>query len=121
MVDFEGYYSFPADQVESVEVYTLSADEMPHKLRVTLKSGRSLVVNYKSKAARDGAKQILCNRIDQELRQESVQISNKLFLVLDYVQRLDKRQFRIWRQLKQLLQLPVEATADEQDPGNGED
>ena len=115
MVNFEGYYSFPADQVESVEVYTLSTDEMPYKLKIALKSGRYLTVAYKNKAKRDGAKQILCNRIDQELRQDNIQILGKLLSIDAKTDRMEKRQLKIWRQLKQLLHIKGEIDADTQD------
>lgn len=106
MIDFEGYYLFPADQVEWVDSGIDMAKDHPYSLVVYLKSGKSFTVRYIDKAVRDRARGFLRNQIDRELRHENKQILNKLYLLHDIVQRIDKRQLRIWRQLKQLLNLP---------------
>ena len=108
MIDFEGYYSFPADQVESVEIGTRNDAPCPYILSVNMKSGKTLSVNYKNKADRDRQKQLLVNRISTELRSDYERLYNKLYLIEDCMKRVDKRQLRIWRQLKTLLHLTVE-------------
>lgn len=120
MVDFEGYYSFPAEQVECVRASASDSEEYPYRLTAFLKSGRELSMNYKTKEARDNAKRLLCADIARELGQGGVDIRNKLFLLSDTLRRMDQRQLRIWRQLKQLLPIPGE-DGGEQDLGGGED
>lgn len=108
MIDFDGYFSFPADQVESVEIGTRNDTTHPHILTVNMKSGKTHSVSYKNKADRDRQKQLLVNRISSELRSDYERLYNKLYLIEDCMKRVDKRQLRIWRQLKTLLHLSVE-------------
>lgn len=109
MVDFEGYYSFAADQVECVERVTNKDNTTyPFTVYVILKSGRKLGVNYKTQKDADNAKRVIVNRISFALRNDYEQLYNKLYLVEDCVKRIDKRQLRIWRQLRALLHLAVE-------------
>lgn len=107
MVEFDSYYQFAADQVECVSTET-GSDSHPYTLAVYLKSGRRLAVNYKTQKDRDNAKRIMVNRIEHELRHDTEQIFNRLYLLDDAVKRIDKRQLRIWRQLKALLSLTAE-------------
>ena len=104
MVEFDTYYSFAADQVECISSEN-GSDTHPYALSVYLKSGRKLTVNYKTQKDRDNAKRIMVNRIESELRRDREQIFNRLYLIDDTVKRIDKRQLRIWRQLKALLHL----------------
>lgn len=108
MVDFGSFYSFPADQVECVEVSTREDKTHPFVLTVSLKSGRRLGVTYVRQKDRDEAKRVLISRISNELRNDYERLYNKLYLLDDAVKRIDKRQLRIWRQLKALFHLDKE-------------
>lgn len=108
MVDFAGYYSFPADQVECVEASTREDKTYPFVLTVSLKSGRRLSVNYAKREERDRVRLTLIDRISHELRSDYERLYNKLYLIDDAVKRIDKRQLRIWRQLNALLRLDKE-------------
>lgn len=107
MVEFDSYYFFAADQVECISSEK-GGDTHPYTLAVYLKSGRRLAVNYATQKDRDNAKRIMVNRVESELRRDSEKIINRLYLIDDAVKRVDKRQLRIWRQLKALLPIPAE-------------
>lgn len=107
MINFDTYYSFAAYQVEYISAES-GSDIHPYALAVYLKSGKRLCVNYKSRKDRDNAKQLMVNRIESELRRDREQILNRLYLIDDAVKRIDKRQLRVWRQLKALLHLSGE-------------
>lgn len=108
MVEFESYYSFAADQVECVRTSKGESKTHPFILTVYLKSGRELTVSYTKQKDRDEAKRILLNRISYELQSNYEKLYNKLYSLDDAVKRIDKRQLRIWRQLKALLHLDKE-------------
>ena len=107
MVQFDAFYFFAADQVECISAES-GSESHPFALVIFLKSGKRLAVNYKTQKERDSAKQIMVNRIESDLRRDREQISNRLYLIDDAVKRIDKRQLRIWRQLKALLHLDKE-------------
>lgn len=55
----------------------------------------------------------LSRQIDSEKRRDAEKIHNALLYILrDSVNRIDKRQLRIWRQLRDLLGLNVEDEND---------
>lgn len=114
MIDFEGYYSFAPEQVESVEADTRTDETgYPFTLSVWLKSGRKLSVNYATKKGRDNAKRLLENNIEIALRRDTERLQSQLSYMEDVIRRIDKRQLRIWRQLKAILQLT--ASEDEEE------
>lgn len=114
MIDFEGYYHFAPEQVESIDTETRQGESSyPYTLAVYLKSGRKLAVNYPTKKARDNAREVLCRRVETALRQDADRFYSRLYLVEDAVKRIDKRQLRIWRQLKALLQLATNEDEEE--------
>ena len=47
-------------------------------------------------------------QIDREKRQDIDKIHTALYLLQDSINRIDKRQLRIWKQLKELLGVRVE-------------
>ena len=54
----------------------------------------------------------LSRQIDSEKRRDAEKIYNALYILRDTVNRIDKRQLRIWRQLRDLLGLNVEEEND---------
>ncbi len=115
MINFNSYYSFPAAEVSYVSAEQGNSD-LPYTLTVHLKSGQGLRINYENKDMRDREKQILVTKIENELRSHTDnldQISNRVYLVEDCVRRIDKRQLKIWRQLKALLGLKDEQSIEE--------
>lgn len=102
MIDFEGYYLVSAEQIEYI-----NTDEGAgwYNLNVHLLAGRVLTVRYRTKMARDEGRQKLHRQIESERRQDAENIQNRLYLIEQAVKGVDKRQYKIWRQLKILLKL----------------
>ena len=110
MIDFEGYYTIAAEQVEYIAATDRGTGDCPYCLNIHLLSGRALSVCYRTAAARTAARNKLCGQIEAERRRDSETIINRLHLIRDAVERVDKRQFRIWKQLKELLKLEPDET-----------
>lgn len=104
MIEFNGNY-FAASEVECITKYKSGNTEYPFGLRVTFKSGRNLGVDYQSETQRNRDATILQGKVGSELNSVYERIWNRLYLIDDSVKRIDKRQLRIWRQLKALLGL----------------
>lgn len=110
MIDFEGYYTIAAEQVEYIAATDRGTGDCPYSLDVHLLSGRTLSVSYRTTIARTAGRNKLERQIEAERRRDSDQIIARLSLIRDGVERVDKRQFRIWKQLKELLKLPPDET-----------
>ncbi len=104
MIEFENYYYIAAEEIALIETKKGDTD-YPYILSVTLKSGKTVSVSYKTKEARDVARRRMANQISMDLRQDWEQIHNRLYLLNDAVKRVDKRQLRIWRILSKLLHI----------------
>lgn len=114
MVTWSEYYRFSANDVEAIGVADQANGTHPYVLTVYLKSGNKMSVNYADKKSRKEAMVDLSRQIDFEKRRDTEQMRNSLYLLRDAVNRIDKRQLRIWRQLKTLLGLKVEDELDGQ-------
>lgn len=108
MVVWSDYYRFSAEEVEAIGTTDNTGGSHPFVLVVYLKSGNKFSVSYTDKKLRQAAMTDLCRQIDGEKRRDVEKIHNRLFLLEDSVNRIDKRQLRIWRQLKELLGLKDE-------------
>lgn len=102
MIDFEGYYLVNAEQIEYISV-SGEGDTGWYNLNVHLLAGRVLTVRYRTKMARDDGQQKLNRQIEAERRWDAENIQNRLYLIEQAVKGVDKRQLKIWRQLKALL------------------
>ena len=112
MVVWSEYYRFSAEEVESIYVSDSETGSHPYKITVTFKSGRSLCVSYADMASRKSALNDLTRQIDREKREDFDKIHNALYLLQGLTNRIDKRQLRIYRQLRSLLGIKV-AEADD--------
>ena len=112
MVVWSEYYRFSAEEVESIETSEGNIGSHPFKLTVNFKSGRSLSINYADMASRKSALVDISRQIDSEKRRDYEKIHNALYILKDAVNRIDRRQLRIWRQLKDLLGVAVEGEVD---------
>lgn len=112
MVVWSDYYRFSAEDVEALGVDDKTSGTHPYTLTVYLKSGRSLSVGYTDKQSRRATMLDLSRQIDSERRLDAEKIHNALYILRDSVNRIDKRQIRIWRQLRDLLGLNVEEEND---------
>lgn len=105
MIRFGQYYSFPAQEVESIDIARSSDIGFPFQLAVHLKSGRALEVNYKTEEARGKDKASLEVRIDNELngtnRIRDVQVT--LDWICNTLRAMEKRQLKVARVIKKLL------------------
>lgn len=110
MIEFNGNYIVASD-ISYVTVSTSGMD-YPYNLTVHLKSGNKIGVNYRHEADRNRDRGKLVNQIDSDLRRDSEQIQYQLYLIRDTARRIDKRQLRIWQQLKALLNLKGETAPE---------
>ena len=108
MIDFGGYYLVPVEQIEYIDASSSEDGTGWHNLNAHLLSGRVLTIKYRSKTARDEGWRKLYTEIEAERRRSSDEIIARLSLIRDGVERVDKRQFRIWKQLKTLLNVEPE-------------
>lgn len=114
MVAWSEHYRFPAESVEAIGTSDGTSGTHPYMLTVYLNSGRTLSVSYTDKQSRKAAMLDLSRQIDSEKRRDAEKIHNSLYILRDAVNRIDKRQLRIWRQLKALLGVKVEDELDAQ-------
>lgn len=106
MIEFGSHFSIAAEQIEYMATDSEGAGGYPYRLTVYLKSGRACAVSYKSEEGRDAEKARVARQVDAERHAYDERILNRLYLIKDVVERVDKRQLRVWRQLKELLRLP---------------
>ena len=103
MVVWSDYYRFSAEDVEALAVTDNTSGTHPYVLTVHFKSGNRLAVNYANKGSRRAEMLDLSRQIDSEKRRDAEKIQNALFLLQGSANRIEKRQLRIWKQLKALL------------------
>lgn len=108
MIDFEGYYSIAEDQVEYVETTKTNSPTFPHQVTVYLLSGRSMSVSYKTEASASAVKRRISTMVDIEKRRKADEVITSLREIKEITKRTDKRQLKIWRQLKELLGVSTE-------------
>lgn len=111
MIELNGNY-ITASDISYVTVGTGGTMDYPYNLTVHLKSGNKVGVNYRDEVSRNRDRAKLVNQIDSELRRDSEQIQYQLNLIRDTARRIDKRQLRIWQQLKALLNLKGEVAPE---------
>lgn len=109
MIAFSRYYNFSAEEVECIEATDSDSNkDYPYRLTVHTKSGQAFSVNYKDSKSRDTDKAELVRQIDFQKRQESEKVLPMLYSIKYTVERIDRRELRIWRQLRDLLGIRVE-------------
>ena len=91
MIDFEGYYLVPPDQVAYIETRRGGGDAQ-YGLFLGLSGGKELGVWYRTEEARKAAYTKLARQVEA------------------CINKTDKRTLRIWKQLQQLLHLESEET-----------
>ena len=108
MVVWSDYYRFSAEDVEGIGISQNNSGTYPYALTVYLKSGNKFTVNYADKQSQRASMLDLSRQIDSERRRDREHLQNSLYLLRDSVNRIDKRQLRIWRQLRDLLGLKTD-------------
>jgi hypothetical protein len=112
MVVWNNYYRFSAEEVEAIGTSDSGYGSHPYMLTVYFKSGNKLSVSYADIGSRKEAMIDLSRQIDREKRQDAEKMLLNLYLIKDATNRIDKRQLRIWKQLKTLLGVKVEELDD---------
>lgn len=112
MVEIGKLYSFSAREIECIEALNTNG-----KFRLTIhtKSGKSYSVDYVMESARDIAQAGIIRQFDRDVLDVEQRILNRLYLIQTVVERIDKRQPRIWRQLKALLGIKMEDESDDKE------
>lgn len=108
MINWSDCYFFCAEEVEALGKSDNMGCSHPYTLTVYLKSGKSLSINYANTQSRKADMIDLSRQIDREKRRDMEKIHKSFYLLRDSVNRVDKRQLRIWRQLRDLLGVKVE-------------
>lgn len=108
MIAFSTYYHFSAEDVESIEETSGEHEDYPYKLTVYLRSGKLYSVSYKYCESRDKARDEIVRQVECQKRADSEKILNSLYLIRSELSRIDRRELRIWRQLRDLLEVRVE-------------
>lgn len=103
MIDFEGYYLVPPDQVAYIETRRGGGDAQ-YGLFLGLSGGKELGVWYRTEDARKAAYTKLARQVEIGKRQDSLRLIDAC------INKTDKRTLRIWKQLQQLLHLESEET-----------
>ena len=103
MIVWSDYYRFSAEEVEAIAISESRIGSHPFMLTVYFKSGNKLSISYADMKSRKEAMLDLSRQIDIEKRQDTEKIHNSLYILNDSINRIDKRQLRIWKQLKALL------------------
>ena len=103
MIVWSEYYRFSAEEVEAIGTSDSGIGTHPFVLTVYFKSGRKMSVSYVDMKHVKAAMLDLTRQIDREKSQDAEKIRTALYLLQDVTNRMDKRQLRIWKQLKTLL------------------
>lgn len=112
MVVWSDYYRFSAEEVDAIGTSDSGTGTHPFMLTVYFKSGLKLSVSYVDMKHMKATMLDLTRQIEREKRQDAEKIRNALYLLQDVTNRMDKRQLRIWKQLKTLLGVKVEELDD---------
>lgn len=108
MIAWGKYFHFNAEDVEYIEAIGSTSGEYPYRLTVHLKRGNAPSVYYKDSKSRDTARNELVRLVDRVRHEDTEKILNQLTLLKYSNERIERRQIRIWRQLKALLGLSME-------------
>ena len=107
MVEIGRVYSLSAREIECFEALNTNGR---FRLTVHTKSGKSYSLDYATESARNSAQAAAVRQFERDVSEMEQKILNRLYLIQGTVERTDKRQLRIWRQLKALLGTEVEDT-----------
>lgn len=109
MVEIGRVYSLSAREIECIEALNTNGR---FRLTVHTKSGKSYSVDYSTEAARNSAQAVAVRQYERDVTEMEQKILNRLYLIQGTVERTDKRQLRIWRQLKVLVGIKPEDDTD---------
>ena len=105
MINLGGYYSVDAEKVDYVAIKNGGSDA-PYGLFLVLSNGNELGVWYQTEDARQRARETLVRQLVIEKSRKD-QPEKHLISIWNSIDRLEKRQLRIYRQLRKLLGVEV--------------
>lgn len=94
-----------AEKVDYVAIKN-GGSNASYGLFLVLSSGREIGVWYQTEDARQRARETLVRQLEIE-KGRKAQLENRLILIWNGIDRLEKRQLRIYRQLRKLLGVEV--------------
>ena len=104
MINFDNYYRIAEEEIELIEAMNQQSIDYPYVLTVQLKSGKRCSISYKDSKSRDSVRDNIVKQVETEKRAVYAEkIVNRLNIIDHAINRIEKRQLRIWRQLKALL------------------
>ena len=101
MINLGGHYSVDAEKVDYVAIKN-GGSNAPYGLFLVLSSGQEIGVWYQTEDARQRARETLVRQLEIE-KGHKAQLENRLILIWNGIDKLEKRQLRIYRQLRKLL------------------
>ena len=110
MVRFDKYYYFDANEIAYVRKKNELSEKYLYQIFVGMKNGKEYGVSYLNEKDRDDEHCRLIYDIERERRQPTENLRWKLDVINRTLDTMDKRQKRIWRQLKDLLNLKEDET-----------
>ncbi len=103
MITWSKYCHFSAESVEYITTSDNGIENYRYQLTVRFKSDNSYTISYATADARDSAMKDIVRQIERERNADIEKIISLLYQLRSNTERLDKRQLRIWRQLRDLL------------------
>ena len=102
MVEWNGWY-LAADRVSAIKVYKTQSP-LPYRLEVVMVDA-TYHCDYETKPQCETAARRIAAKIERENSDRWDNMQNRLYLIDDAIKRIDRRQLRIWRILKALLNI----------------
>ena len=96
------------DMIETIEKRNSGDKDYPYSISVCLRNGKTFSVSYKNESRRNADAFSYAKAVEREKNKELDEILTSLINLKWTINRVDKRQLRIWRQLKALLNLEVD-------------
>ena len=110
MVRFDEDHYFDANEIAYVRKKNDLSEKYLYQIFVGMKNGKEYGVSYLNEKDRDDEHCRLIYDIERERRQPTENLRWEIKAIKNALGTMDKRQKRIWRQLKDLLNLKEEET-----------
>ena len=112
MVSWDNYYKFAAKEVEVIGISDNTSGTHPYVMTVYLKSGNKISISYQDPKRRKAEMLNLTRQIEMECNREGADLRVELLCIKGTVNRIEKRQLRVWKLLKELLGLKGDETLE---------
>lgn len=108
MIEIGKYCHISENEIACIRVEATSDRDFPYQLTVYLKNGKSFFTRYKDLLTCEKESRFLARQVEHLKRVETERVLVMLSTLKLVVEKIDRRQLRIWRQLKTLLGISVE-------------